>query len=192
MRTGGCQAETVRHVSHGFRLTSGPRAPTLLPMSKNHASDAARLASQASVSTAHKIETRVLWSAGQGQVCNAGVFVFALLFCWLVLPVGWALYRYLRTANHHYVLTDQRLLEHSGIIVKKIEALELYRVKDLSVSGNLLQTVFGRGQIILLTTDSTNPTLIIDAVPDAAGVSKIIRDAVEDCRAAKGVRAFDY
>lgn len=90
------------------------------------------------------------------------------------------------------MLTDQRLLEHSGIIVKKIEALELYRVKDLSVSGNLLQTVFGRGQIILLTTDSTNPTLIIDAVPDAAGVSKMLRDAVESCRAAKGVRAFDY
>ncbi|GKS95582.1 hypothetical protein [Acidovorax sp. SUPP2825] len=71
-------------------------------MSKNHASDAARMASQAGVPSAHKVETRVLWCAGQGQVCNAGVFVFALLFFWLVLPVGWALYRYLRTANHHW------------------------------------------------------------------------------------------
>ena len=55
-------------------------------------------------------EARILWSAPEGQVTNAGVFLLALLLCWLVLPVAWALYCYLRTANHRYILTDQRLL----------------------------------------------------------------------------------
>ncbi|GKS92628.1 PH domain-containing protein [Acidovorax sp. SUPP2539] len=145
-----------------------------------------------STRVSHAAESTILWSSSEGQITNAGAFTIALLFCWLVVPVAWALYRYLRTANHRYVLTDQRLLEHSGIVVKRIEALELYRVKDLSVSGNLLQTVFGRGRIVLLSTDSTNPTLVIDAVPNAAAVSQLIRDAVERCRAARGVRAFDY
>ena len=63
----------------------------------------------------HRPEGRVLWSASEGQVVNAGVFVLALLFCWLVVPVGYALYRYLKTACHVYTLTDQRLLEQSGI-----------------------------------------------------------------------------
>lgn len=118
--------------------------------------------------------------------------MLALLLCWLVLPVAWALYCYLRTANHRYTLTDQRLLVESGIIVKRVEALELYRVKDMSVAGTFLQTVFGRGQVILRSTDTTCPTLLINAVPNAVGVSELIRDTVEACRAAKGVRAFDY
>ena len=49
-------------------------------------------------------EARILWSAPEGQVTNAGVFLLALLLCWLVLPVAWALYCYLRTANHRYIL----------------------------------------------------------------------------------------
>ena len=137
-------------------------------------------------------EARILWSASEGQVTNAGVFALALLLCWLVLPVAWALYCYLRTANHRYTLTDQRLLVESGIFVKRVETLELYRVKDVSVSGTLLQTLFGRGKVILRTTDTTSPVLLINAVPNAIGVSQLIRDTVEACRAAKGVRAFDF
>ena len=139
----------------------------------------------------HTPESRIIWQASEGQVVNAWVFVFAVLFCWLLLPVGWALYRYLKTANHVYTLTDQRLLEQSGIFVKHLETLELYRVMDLSVSGTLLQTMFGRGRITLYSTDASTPTQLINAVPDAVGVSNLIRDAVELCRTAKGVRTFD-
>lgn len=137
-------------------------------------------------------EAKVLWSATEGQVANAGVFVLAVLFFWLLLPIAWALYCYLAVANHRYVLTDQRLLVESGIVVKRVESLELYRVKDMSVSSTLLQTVFGRGQVILHTTDTTSPRLVINAIPNAVGVSQLIRNTVESCRMAKGVRAFDH
>ena len=142
-------------------------------------------------SAQHVPESRIIWQASEGQVVNAWVFVFAVLFCWLLLPVGWALYRYLKTANHVYTLTDQRLLEQSGIFVKHLETLDLYRVMDLSVSGTLLQTIFGRGRITLHSTDASTPTLLMSAVPDPADVSHLIRDAVEACRTAKGVRTFD-
>ena len=141
--------------------------------------------------TQHTPESRIIWQSGEGQVANAWVFLFALLFFWLLLPVGYALYRYLKTANHVYTLTDQRLLVKSGIIVKRIDTLELYRVMDLQVHGTLLQTAFGRGRITLHSTDASTPTLLINAVPDPADVSHLIRDAVEACRTAKGVRTFD-
>ena len=35
-------------------------------------------------------EVHVLWSASEGQVVNAGVFVFALFCFWLLFPVAWA------------------------------------------------------------------------------------------------------
>lgn len=139
-----------------------------------------------------RTEGGVLWQAGESQIVNAGVFVLALVFCWLVLPLAWALYRYLKTAHHRYVLTDQRLFVESGIVVKKMETLELYRVKDMSVSGTLLQTLVGRAQVILHTTDATSPTLVLNAIPDATHDSQLIRNTVEECRMAKGVRSFDY
>ena len=137
-------------------------------------------------------EVHVLWSASEGQVVNAGVFVFALFCFWLLFPVAWALYRYLATANHRYTLTDQRLLVETGIIVKRVESLELYRVKDMSIGSTLMQTIFGRGRITLHTTDASCPTLLINAIPNAMDVSQLIRNTIETCRAAKGVRAFDY
>lgn len=117
----------------------------------------------------HTPESHIIWQSGEGQVANAWVFAIALLLFWLMLPMGYAFYRYLKTANHVYTLTDQRLLVRSGIIVKHIDTLELYRVMDLQVHG----------------------TLLINAVPDASDVPNLIRDAVERSRIAKGVRTFD-
>ena len=140
----------------------------------------------------HHAESRLIWSSSEGQISNLGVFAVAVLFCWLILPVAYAAWRYLRTACHLFELTDQRLLERSGIVVKRVETLELYRVKDMSVSGTLLQSLFGCGRIVLLTTDTSSPALLINAVPNPEGVCQLLREAVEQCRAAKGVRSLDY
>lgn len=137
-------------------------------------------------------ETHVLWSASEGQVGNAGVYLIAILTFWLVLPVLYAGYRYLRTARHRYSLTDQRFIEESGILVKHVESVELYRVKDISVKGTLVQSIFGRGQVVIQSTDATCPTLLVNAVANPVAVSEQIRHAVEIRRTERGVRAFDY
>lgn len=140
-------------------------------------------------------ETEILWSSGEGQVANFGVYVFAVLFFWLVLPVAWALYRYIKTSKHRYTLTDQRLMIESvqwNLIVRHMEFVELYRVKDLSVGSTLSQTLFGRGRVIVKSTDETCPLVVINAIANPVEVSRVIRNAVEQCRVTKGVRAFDY
>ncbi len=137
-------------------------------------------------------EKEVLWSASEGQVSNATVYLVAVLTFWLILPVFYAGYRYLRAARHCYTLTDQRFIEESGILVRNVESVELYRVKDISVKGTLLQSMFGRGQIVIQSTDATCPTLLINAVASPVAVSQLIRNAVEVRRSVRGVRAFDY
>ncbi|UYY85574.1 PH domain-containing protein [Alcaligenes sp. SMD-FA] len=137
-------------------------------------------------------ETKLIWADTEGQLANTGWFIVAILFCWTVIPVLWAIYRYLKVANHRYELTNQRLLEYSGIIVKHVETLELYRVKDIAVSGTLFQALFGHGRVILQTTDASTPTVHISAIASPQHVSQLIRDAVEHCRVARDVRAFDY
>ena len=151
-----------------------------------------RTAADASPAAPRVRETQVLWSANEGQVSNAGVYLVAALTFWLLLPVLYAGWRYLRTARHLYTLTDQRLVEERGILVKSVESVELYRVKDISVKGTLLQSLFGRGQIVIQSTDATCPTLLINAVASPVAVSQLLRNAVEVRRSERGFRAFDF
>lgn len=165
---------------------------------EHHAEQSLRLSQAAASSPAERAsaassrETQLIWVGTEGQLVNFWSFLAAVLLCWLVVPVFWAIYRYVKVASHRYELTDQRLLEYSGIVVKKVETLELYRVKDIAVSGTLLQAVFGRGRVVLQTTDASTPTVVLNAVANPQLVSQLVRDAVERCRVAKGVRAFDY
>ena len=155
--------------------------------------DAARLAAgRISVGGAvYQPERELLWEAPEGQIANFWAYVAAGFTCWLLFPVLWAAWRYLRTSRHRYELTDQRLLEHSGIVIHCMESLELYRVIDIQTNGTLIQSLFGRGRVHLLTSDATTPRVVINAIVNPAGVANLIRDAVERCRVAKGVRSVD-
>ncbi len=95
------------------------------------------------------------------------------------------------TARRRYELTDQRLLVYSGLIVRRVDSLELYRMKNISVGGTVLQGLTGRGQITIISSDASTPELLIDAVADPQAVAQLIRDTAEACRNARGVRAFD-
>jgi uncharacterized membrane protein YdbT with pleckstrin-like domain len=136
-------------------------------------------------------EQTVLWESSEGQVVNFLVFVLCGLLFWLVIPMLYAVYRYAKTARHTYTLTDQRLIEKQGVLIQRIETLELYRVKDISIRSTLLQTIIGRGTIVLETMEASSPVIRLVAIPNAFEVSSMLRNYVEKCRVMKGVRAFD-
>ena len=92
---------------------------------------------------------------------------------------------------HVYTLTDQRLRETTGLLFKHTEELELYRVKDISVEQPPRQRLVGRGRVILRTSDRSTPIVVLNAVPGALAVADLLRDRVERCRVAKGVREID-
>ena len=132
-----------------------------------------------------------IWVASEGQVVNLGTHVLCLLTFWLLLPPLYALYRFMVVNAHVYWLTDQRLRETSGLMFKKTEELKLYRVKDISVEQPTLQRLFGRGRVILRTSDRSTPIVVLNAIPGPLAVADLLRDRVETCRVAKGVREID-
>jgi uncharacterized membrane protein YdbT with pleckstrin-like domain len=56
------------------------------------------------------------------------------LFCWLIVPIFFALVYYLQTRCKVFELTTQRLKITSGVFTKVTETLELYRVKDIETT----------------------------------------------------------
>lgn len=136
-------------------------------------------------------DTPVIWTASEGHVDNLGYYAICLAFCWLLFPLVAMGIRYLGTALHCYELTPQRLKERTGILSRQTEELELYRVKDIAVEQPAMQRLFGRGRVVLQTSDRSTPTVTLNCVRTPREVACLLREHVEKCRVLKGVREID-
>lgn len=126
----------------------------------------------------------VLWKGTSSQVKNFWWFVS----CLLVIPIPWAIWKYLRVKCRVYTLTSERLIIEDGVFNKNQETLELYRVRDLQIAEPFWLRLFGLQNIHLLATDLTTDSLILDYLPSSLNLRDQFRTHVEECRRRKGVR----
>jgi uncharacterized membrane protein YdbT with pleckstrin-like domain len=137
-------------------------------------------------------EEHTLWEGNPSPKKDMGFYVFCALTCWAIIPLFMALGRYLNTKFHKIVVTNERIRFTTGILSKRMEELELYRVKDTRLDEPLFLRLFGLGNIILATSDTTDPTLVIPGIPDARTLRENLRGCVEKMRDRKRVREVDY
>lgn len=140
-----------------------------------------------------RTETQV-WTGRPSQVANLGAFVWCGLLLWLVIPIFVAIWRYLLVRTMRYELTTQRFRFSHGVLSRRTDELELYRVKDSEFSQTLFQRLFGLGTIAMATSDESSPLAIIESIPasHAKELREQIRNLVEDLRDRKRVREIDY
>ena len=75
-------------------------------------------------------EEKRLWEATPSQASNLAYFIICGLLFWLVIPLFLILWRWLQTKSTKYELSNQRLITRYGVLNKKTDELELYRIKD--------------------------------------------------------------
>jgi uncharacterized membrane protein YdbT with pleckstrin-like domain len=80
-----------------------------------------------------------------------GIIVLAIvtdtpiLYIFLLLPLAWALWKWLEVKSTRFTLTDQRLIVSNGIFTKRTNETELYRVRDTSIEEPFFYRMFGVG-----------------------------------------------
>ena len=136
-------------------------------------------------------EEQSLWKGSPAQVANLGTYLLCVLLCWLVVPIFYALWRWIDTRLTEYELTSQRLVFRSGVFNRRTEEIELYRVRDSTLDEPLFLRLFGTGNIVLYATDSSAATFVLRAVKAAADVRQKLRAAVEAARDQKRVRSIE-
>lgn len=140
-------------------------------------------------------EENVVWSGNPSQVTNMGTFILwgLLALTVFLLPVSAIviLWKYLVVKNQKYELTTQRLKTHAGVLSKKTEEIELYRVKDTKFEQTFFLRLFNLGNVVLLSSDMTQPTQTICAVSNAQALREQIRNLVEERRDQKRVRNIE-
>ena len=128
-----------------------------------------------------------LWQGTSSQLKNFGAFAL----CVLVVPIPWAIYRWLVVKTTTYRLTTERLITERGILNKTTDSLELYRVRDQQVTAPFFQRLFHLQTIEMLTTDSSTPQVVLDYIPAALGLPDKFRVQIEEARQRKRVRTVD-
>jgi uncharacterized membrane protein YdbT with pleckstrin-like domain len=109
----------------------------------------------------------------------------------LIVPAVMWLIRWWLTKSTFYELTSQRLKIASGILNRKLDELELFRVKDYAMDQPLFLRLVGLGNLTLITSDATSPTIAIRAIANVEDVREKLRTAVQTERDRKRVREMD-
>src|ERR1041384_5856285 len=130
----------------------------------------------------------IIWSGSSSQVRNLHIYLVCALFCWLIIPIFYAVWKWIELRSRHYELTTQRVKLRQGIFSKRTDELELYRVKDSTIIEPFWQRLFGLGNIVITTNDASTPSITREALPKPAETRERLRGAVEACRDRKRVR----
>ena len=58
--------------------------------------------------------------------------------------------------SKHYTLTNQRIKIRVGVLSRKTDEIELYRIKDIKYSATFLERLWSIGSIKIISTQKTD------------------------------------
>jgi uncharacterized membrane protein YdbT with pleckstrin-like domain len=119
------------------------------------------------------LPTPITWLA-------AGVIVVVL---WLVMAVQYLIERW----SVGYTLTTQRFIHQRGIFRRVINRIEVIDIDDVTVEQGFVERMFGVGTIKLLSSDTSDPTLLLRGIDDAKRIAAMIDDVRRDERRKRGL-----
>ena len=125
-----------------------------------------------------------------------GIFLFAINgslygIPFYLLPVVLIIWRYLVVYCIRYEITSERVRFYRGVLNRKMDESELYRIRDYSIRRPLYLLMFGLAALHIDTTDVRHRTIDMFGIRNAELVLNALRAQVEASRAHKGVRDID-
>lgn len=191
------QADKVQGLFDDVRRASQHIPPTppqqVVPVEAPPVQPTRSMIDSAATRTFAATDEALLWSDSPSQITNLGVFIICGLTFWLIVPIFVALWAYLQVKYSSYELTNQRFRLTYGVLSRRTDELELYRVKDSSFVQPFFLRIFSLANVIMTTSDISTPMVAINAIPaaEAKDLRETIRLHVERLRASKRVREVD-
>jgi uncharacterized membrane protein YdbT with pleckstrin-like domain len=122
-------------------------------------------------------------------VLDYGPYPLALTVAALViLLVVW-----IQNLAAKYEITEERLIIRRGIIMKSVDEIELYRIKDVRINFSIINQLAGIGTICVASSDETTREgdLVIANISRAQDRREHLRRLVDTARQKRRVREID-
>ena len=94
----------------------------------------------------------------------------------------WSLGAALQRAGVRQTLTSQRLEIERGLIARRRESIDLFRIRDVVLEQGFIQRLRGLGNITLFSTDQVEPTLALTSIGNAQSLYEMLRDSASRAR----------
>ena len=109
----------------------------------------------------------------------------------VILPI-W----YMSSRFTNYTLTSQRIKIKRGLLIRREDDIELYRIKDVKSRISLLNRLVGIGTVNIISSERSivgvHPISIeFKNIKDPSRLREILRKATEEARRVRGVRELD-
>jgi uncharacterized membrane protein YdbT with pleckstrin-like domain len=135
---------------------------------------------------------KLIVKGSPSQITNFGYYVLCLPLAFIGIGFVMFLVRFLKTKFTKYEISEERIIETTGVFSRSTDETELYRVKDIRLEEPFFLRMFGLSTILLVTSDKTSPIITLSGVKNGNNLRKTLRDAVEARRDLKGVRERDF
>lgn len=136
-------------------------------------------------------DEKPVWADRPSQMSQLGFYLACLIFSPLLIPAFFGIARWLDLRCTRYELSTQRLMYHHGVLTRRHDPIELFRVKDCSCEKTLWQRFFSLSTLTLISSDATHPKFKIQHVRQGQKLEKVIRELVKTRREELGVRELD-
>jgi membrane protein YdbS with pleckstrin-like domain len=110
------------------------------------------------------------------------IHVLAAIGALVLGGLVWLLVLTLIRKSSRYKITNRNLDTEYGIISKRIETLQLWRIRDLDFRQSFTDRILGIAAIRVFTADRSDPELVLKGLPASRNVFDRLKDAAELAR----------
>jgi len=103
-------------------------------------------------------------------------WLIALVLLIAMVPSAAALFGAIaQIKNTHYKVTNQRILVERGVLSKSLQEIDMRSVDDTEFRQSLLERIFGIGEVSIVSSDKTSPTVVLHGIRDPRSTRELIR-----------------
>ncbi len=118
----------------------------------------------------------VLIGAGIWAALSVSIFVALALWIVSLIPIGFAVLRFIAWKNEVYVVTNYRIIQVEGVLTRRVFDSSLEMVNDILMTQSLFGRMLNYGTIEIITGSDIGLNKL-DALKDPFGFKRAIIDA---------------
>lgn len=121
----------------------------------------------------------LIYSGRPSHKAFAGEYLLYVILSLVIIGIPLLISRYLKTISESWAISERRIEYARGILSKRVDSIELWRIKDVAYSQTLLDRMLGEGTITIVSGDISHPSMSIRGLPNSKDLFLKVRDAVE-------------
>ncbi len=109
---------------------------------------------------------------------DLGVAAWIVILVGLAPPVVVVVGSWLVRLSREYRVFQDSLEVDTGIVARRIDNIQMFRVRDIGLSQSVLGRILGVGDVIVSSTDHSSPLVVLRGTNDPRAVYETLRGLV--------------